>query len=178
MENLAYKDERRFEILNGKIVNMSPGAVANHNRIVVNIVRIFSSFFRGKPCDVFTDGLDVHFSKKDIFIPDVMIICNKGIIKNDGIHGAPDLVVEVLSPSTAQNDRGYKKDTYEKYGVKEYWLVDIKNKSIEIYLLQNEKYILDNIYSYDEDEKNESQKFQVSSFPELTVTLSEVFEKI
>lgn len=65
-----------------------------------------------------------------------MVVCNKDIIKKDGVHGVPDLIVEVISPSTAKKDKGYKKDLYETCGVKEYWLVDTDNRSIEVYLLK------------------------------------------
>ena len=66
-------------------------------------------------------------------------ICN-------GIHGVPDLIVEVLSHGTEKKDRGYKKDLYEKCGVREYWLVDTENQTVEVYLLKNEKFVLDEVY--------------------------------
>ena len=188
MSNLAYQEERRFEILDGKIVSMSPSSVVNHNKIMGNIYNIFSNFFKGKPCDVFADGVDVHLSKKDVFIPDVMIVCNKGIIKEDGIYGAPDLVVEILSPSTAKNDKGYKKDLYERYGVKEYWIIEIKAKSIEVYLLKEGKYVLDNVYSIfpdytlkkmTEEERNQIPKeFKTSLCQDLTIVLEDVFDNL
>ncbi|MDR1702018.1 MAG: Uma2 family endonuclease [Sporomusaceae bacterium] len=186
MSNLAYKEKARFEIHNGQIVNMSPSAVVNHNRVIVNITRIFSTYLKGRFCTVFSDGVDVHLTEKDTFIPDVMIVCNKDIIKNDGIYGAPDLVVEVLSPGSAKNDRGYKKDLYEKSGVKEYWLVGIETRSIEVYLLKDGKYILDNVYSifpdYElkkltaEEKAAIAYEFTPSLFPEMTIVIEDVFE--
>ena len=89
----------------------------------------------GKTCKAFNDGPDVYLTEEDRVIPDAMIICNKDIIKPNGIHGTPDLIAEVLSPSTAKKDRGYKKDLYERSGVKEYWIVAPTMRSIEAYLL-------------------------------------------
>ena len=106
--SLAYQEEPREELLHGKIFMMSSPSV-NHNRTASNIYYAFRNYLEGKNCEAFADGTDVYLSDEDRVIPDVMIICNKDIIQKDGIHGAPDLVVEVLSPGTAKNDRGYKK---------------------------------------------------------------------
>lgn len=78
---------------------MSPRPAVNHNRVITNISRIFSTYLRTKRCESFSDGIGVHLAEKNIMIPDV--VCNRDIIKSNGIYGAPDLVVEVLSPSTA-----------------------------------------------------------------------------
>ena len=81
---------------------------------------------------------DVHLSENDCVIPDVMIVCNSDIIKDNAIYGAPDLIVEVLSPGTEKRDRGYKKDLYERCGVREYWIVDPVSLTVEVYLLKME----------------------------------------
>ena len=187
MENLAYIDETWEELLDGKIVAMSPRPAANHNFTAENIHWIFKNYLRGnKPCRAIIDGIDVHLTEKDIVVPDVMIVCNMDIVKKDGIHGVPDLIVEVLSPATAKNDKGYKKDLYEKCGVKEYWIVDTENRSIEVYLLENNKYTLDNVYSIYPDyiiaKMKEEEKaaiiheFRTSLFNDLVVKLEDVFE--
>ncbi len=139
--SLAYQEPSREELLNGEIFMMA-GASVNHNRVAGNIYHVFRSFLKGKTCEAFSDGVDVFLTENDRVMPDVMIVCNKNIIKRDGIHGTPDLVVEVLSPSTAKNDRGYKKDLYEKSGVKEYWIADASARSIETYLLSDGKFVL------------------------------------
>ena len=76
-----------------------------------------------------------------------MVVCDPDKIKSDGVYGAPDFVVEVLSPSTAKNDRGYKKDAYAAAGVKEYWIVSPSDKSVEQYLLQDGQFVLHEVYS-------------------------------
>ena len=116
-----------------------------------------------------------------------MIVCQPEILQDDGIHGAPDLIVEVLSPSTAKRDRGYKKDLYERSGVKEYWIVDPMNKAIETYLLKNGKFVFDNLYSLypDCDLKRMTSEeiakipteFKCSLYDDLTISIKKVFSK-
>ncbi len=180
--NLAYQEEPREELLNGKIYMMSSPSV-NHNRVASHIFNAFFNYLKGKTCEVFSDGTDVFLTEEDRVIPDVMIICNKDIIEKDGIHGAPDLVVEVLSPSTAKNDKGYKKDLYEKVGIKEYWIVDPNMHSIESYLLSDGKYKLDGFYGIfpdsfgiTEKEREESKKeIPVSLYNDFSIPLEEIF---
>lgn len=180
--NLAYQEEPREELLNGKIVMMA-GASVNHNQVSGNIYHIFRNYLKGKNCRPFSDGVNVYLTKKDRVIPDVMIVCNKDIIQMNGIHGAPDLIVEVLSPGTAKNDKGYKKDLYEKSGVHEYWIVDPSVRSIEAYILTGGKYRLDEFYALfpdtlavTEEEKTESKKkISVSFYSDFSIPLEEIF---
>lgn len=183
--NLAYQEEPKKELLNGKTVMMA-GASVNHNRVAGNIYYSFRSYLKGKKCEAFSDGVDVYLTDADRVIPDAMIICNKNIIKADGIHGAPDLIVEVLSPSTAKNDKGYKKDLYEQSGVKEYWIVDPAMRSIEAYLLENGRYILKDFYGLfpdnlglTEKEKAESKKeIPISLYGDFSIPLEEIFQDL
>lgn len=188
MNNLAYKDEPREEQINGKTVLMSPSPTIGHNTVSGNIYGIFWRFLKGKRCRVFFDHVDVHLDDENTFIPDVMIVCDRDKIKQDGIHGAPDLVVEVLSPSTATRDKGTKKEAYEKAGVKEYWIVDPIAKSIDVYHLRDDRLALD--YSYvefpdwewarmTEKERSESRlSVKISLYDDLIVDVREVFENV
>lgn len=180
--NLAYQEEFREEILAGKIYMMSSPSV-NHNRVASHIFNAFFNYLKGKSCEAFSDGTDVYLTDEDRVIPDVMIICNKDIIKKDGIHGAPDLVVEVLSPGTAKIDKGYKKDLYEMSGIKEYWIADPHMHTIETYLLSDGKYQLDGYYGIfpnglgiTEKEREESKKeIPVSLYSDFSIPLEEIF---
>lgn len=189
MNNLAYNDEIRTELLNGKLVSMAPRPAINHNIVSGNIYRIFGEYLDGKPCIAFSDGVDVYLTENDRVIPDMMIVCNRDIIKKAGIYGTPDFIVEVLSPSTAKNDKGYKKELYEKAGVKEYWIVSIDERSIEVYLLKDGKYKLDNIYivypdyllvkmTEEEKKKQVITEFQTSLYDDLTISLNKIFKGI
>lgn len=182
--NLAYQEEPREEMLNGKIYVISSPSV-NHSMIASNIFYAFCTYLKGKTCRAFGDGVDVYLTEKDRVIPDVMIVCKKDIIQMDGIHGAPDLAVEVFSPNTSKNDRGYKKELYEKSGVKEYWIVDPAMHSIEVYLLSDGKYNLDEFYGLFPDsfvtkkEKEESKKeIPVSLYSDFCIPLEEIFQNL
>ena len=183
--NLAYQEEPREELLNGEIYMMSSPTV-NHSQIASNIYYAFRSYLKGKTCRAFNDGVDVYLTENDRVIPDAMIVCNKNNIKLDGIHGAPDLVVEVLSPGSAKNDKGYKKDLYEKSGVKEYWIIDPVPRSIEVYLLTDGKFALDEVYalypeglSVTEKEREETKKeIQVSLYNDFCISLEEIFKDL
>lgn len=183
--NLAYQENPREELLNGKIHIMSSPSL-NHNQIVGNIYVAFRNYLQGKPCKTFIDGVDVFLTENDRVIPDTIIVCRRDIIQIDGIHGAPDLVVEVLSPSTAKNDKGYKKNLYEKSGVKEYWIVDPVTQSIEAYLLSDGKYRLDEFYglfpdflAFTETERAESKKeIPVSLYDDFRIPLEDIFQNL
>lgn len=86
---------------------------------------------------------DVFLSPKNVFQPDICFIANENLhkIEKDGLHGAPDLVIELLSPTTPKYDLDEKKDVYERYGVKEYFIVEPSSKSIDHYWLENSKYV-------------------------------------
>ena len=183
----VFKEKRRHEILGGKIYNMAR-STTNHSRIIGNISRIFGNFLRGKKFEAFSAGVDVKFDEKNTTVPDVMIVCNKNIIKEKWIEGAPDLIVEVRSPSTARRDIGYKKDLYQKFGVKEYWLISPPERSILVYLLKDGVYELDNIYQIyddvglygmDEEEINAiAKEFKTSLYDDLIISVEEVFENV
>lgn len=182
--NLAYQDERREELINGKIVMMAP-ASAGHTYVADGILSIFRHYLKGKKCVPFGDGLLVHLTDKDKFVPDVMVVCDRDKIKPDGVYGAPDLVVEVLSPSTAKNDRTYKKDVYEQCGVSEYWLANPADKAVEVYLLENGKFVLDDVYTVRPDwmlkqmTKEEKDaivtEFKCHLYDDLIIRLDDIF---
>ena len=173
---------------------MSPRPRVEHATVCTNIACEFRSYLKGKTCRAFCDGVDVFLDENNRFIPDTMIVCNPDIIKHDGIHGAPDLVVEVLSKTRAKNDRSKKKYTYAKYGVKEYWIVDVWSKSVEVYYNQDNWFVLDNIYYYLTDEEiaennnmpdNDIDKIKeyidsikVSISDNLIVKLKDIFEYV
>ena len=183
--NVACQEEIWTEIINGKVIAMSPRPSVNHHRVSLNIANIFSGFLKGKTCQVFGDGVDLFLSEQNRFIPDGMIVCDPDKVKHGGVYGAPDLVIEVLSPGTARNDRGSKKDAYETAGVREYWIVEPEAKSVEFYLLKNGKFLLDNVYSVypdyllgkmsTEEKAAVPAEFHCSLYEDLTITLEDVF---
>ena len=184
-DSLAYQEEFREEMIGGKVVAMSPRPMYNHNHIAFNIAVLFSNYLRGKPCTVIPDGTDLYLTEEDRFVPDVMVVCDRDKIRRDGVHGAPDLVVEVLSPSTMRNDRMHKKEVYQACGVREYWLVDPENRTIEQYLLREEKLELNTVYvsipDYELERMSEKEKaevethFRCSLYSDFDIALEDIF---
>ena len=131
-----------YELINGQIVKKKACSPL-HQRIVVKLVSIFHNYVETKELgDVYISPIDVFFDRHNNTQPDVLFIKKDRnfIITKDGIQGHPDLIVEVLSPSTFRNDRTDKKDLYLHFGVSEYWIVDPKNQSVEVYCLENDAY--------------------------------------
>lgn len=186
-DNLAYQETLPEEIINGEVVMMSP-AVTGHNIIADNIHIIFGTYLRKKKCVSFGDGEAVILSSENKFIPDGMVVCDRSKIRHDGVHGAPDLVVEVLSPRTAKNDRRHKMEVYASSGVREYWIVDPTSKSIEQYLQEDGRLALHAVYvlypDYMLDIMTEAERaavqteFQCSLFDDLTIHLEDIFENV
>ena len=183
--NLTYQEEPKEELLNDKIYMMSSPTV-NHSQIASNIYYTFRSYLKGKTCRTFNDSVDVYLTENDRVIPDAMIVCNKNNIKLDGIHSAPDLVVEVLSPETVKNDKGYKKDLYEKSEIKEYWIIDPMPRSIEVYLLTDGKFALDEVYALypeglsatDKEREETKKEIQVSLYNDFCISLEKIFKDL
>ena len=184
----AYSEDHTqdYEIINGQVYMMARPSI-KHAQIKGNILGVFKSYLKGKKCRPF-DEVDVFFSEDDNFIPDVIIVCDPEIIEENAIYGTPDLVVEILSPSTARNDKIRKKAAYEKYGVKEYWIVDPMSKSVEVYLRKEDKLILDDVYSTykdfeskaltDEEKAAVKQAIKVSLYDDFYVQMSDIFENV
>lgn len=185
--HLAYQqDDIWEERIEGKVVAMSPRPMVNHNQVAFNVSVLFHSYLKGKTCRVFSDGYDLFLDEENNFVPDMMVVCNPDKIKPNGIYGAPDLVVEVLSPGTAKYDRGPKKKVYERCGVREYWIVDPLNRSVEQYLLQDGALELETVYaifpSYTLEKMSEEDRaaiitrFKCSLFDDFEIALEDIFQ--
>lgn len=182
-------DERRKEIINGRVVMMSPARL-DHLQVSGNLYRFFGNYLQGKTCRVFPDGAKVELSEKDQFIPDLVIVCDPSKLQGTKIVGAPDLVVEILSPTTANNDRIYKKQIYEAHGVKEYWIISIETRTVEVYQLQDGELKPGAIYLHPlrfsgsagaADAKrfaSPSAEIRCSLFPDLFIPLKMIFDLV
>jgi len=144
--NLAYQDDPREELIDGKIIAMSPRPSYNHNKAASNVYRRFADYLEKRKCEAIADGTDLYLNETNRFIPDMMVVCDPDKIKWDGVHGAPDLVAEVLSPATRRRDKKEKMQAYGFAGVREYWLVDPSSESVEVYLNEGGSFRLDNVY--------------------------------
>lgn len=180
----ALVDYDKSELIDGVVYDMSPANI-RHIRIQGHIQRIIGNFLQGKRCMVFSEA-EVRFDEANKFIPDICIVCDPGKIKTSYIEGAPDFVAEILSPSTKKRDLTVKMRVYEKYGVREYWIVDPKAESIDVYLLKDGKLELEETYhniTYQEwEEMDEEERarqrlsLKLSLYDELEIQIKEVFE--
>ncbi|MCL0070593.1 Uma2 family endonuclease [Dehalococcoidia bacterium] len=139
-KNLPESETKRYELLGGELV-MVPSPSEAHQSISRNLLFLLWKFVRDNALGVvYHAPFDIVFSEEDIAQPDLIYISNerRGIITPDDVRGAPDLVIEILSPSTAGRDRTYKKTLYARHGVKEYWIVDPKEKTVEVMSLGEE----------------------------------------
>jgi len=179
---LTWLDDKARELIHGFIKKMSPAPRTEHAEISYNISWYFGNVVKSKKnkCKVFTAPFDVRFpqngetadDKIDTVVqPDICVICDLSKIDKRGCCGAPDLIVEILSPATFKKDVTEKFDLYEKSGVKEYWIVHPNSQAINVYLLQeNGKYDEGTIYEFE-------GKIPVSIFDNYQIDLKNIFEK-
>lgn len=138
-ERFSYQDyqtwpeDERWEILDGKAYSMTPVPTMRHQRTVGNLYHILRTVLRDKPCLVCIEPTDVVLSDYDVVQPDVFVVCDPLKITEKNVQGAPDVIVEVISPATGRKDRREKKDLYERLGVQEYILVDPDGDYVERY---------------------------------------------
>lgn len=127
-------DDVRYQLINGELV-LAPSPSTRHQSISSELFVVLHQFVRQHGLGMVWDApLDVVLSDNEVFQPDILFVSNerRAIVTEANIQGAPDLVVEILSPSTRQNDEGHKKDVYSRYGVKEYWIVDPEERKVAV----------------------------------------------
>ncbi|MBQ3442497.1 MAG: Uma2 family endonuclease [Selenomonadaceae bacterium] len=150
-----------YEIIEG-VKFMAPSPGWGHVNVSANLVKIIGSYASiNKLGIVAADNFDVHFPDGSLFKPDFIFVSAekaKSFFKNKDstLHGVPDMLAEIFSRSTMKRDLGIKKDVYERNGVGEYWIIDPWSENIQVYLLRDGKYFLDDVYhNWSEDELNE-----------------------
>jgi Uma2 family endonuclease len=165
----SWSDDQRYELVGGEPFAMSPSPGSRHQRIARRLSASFESYFEGKRCEHFFAPFDVKLSDKDIVQPDLFVVCNKSQIKRTHIEGAPALVVEIISPSSAAHDRIRKMDLYARFGVKEVWLATPYPPMVEIFLLDGASYR--RVSAFQKEDELVS-----ATFPELRIPLEPVFD--
>lgn len=147
-EYLTWPEDARCELIDGLAYAMSPAPTLAHQDFAGEIYIQLRHWLKDKPCRVFIAPLDVRLPKANeedgevdtVVQPDVIVVCQKDKLDKRGVRGAPDFVVEVLSPSTASHDHLRKRRVYERAGVLEYWLVHPTDKIVTIYRLDSGSY--------------------------------------
>jgi len=173
---VTWSEDERWELIYGIAYNMSPAPTRKHQGIFTNIIREFSNYLKDKNCKIYGAPFDVRLSKgfkvdKDVDTvvqPDISVFCDEKKLDDRGAVGAPDLIVEILSPSTAAKDLREKFYLYEKVGVKVYWIVDPVNETLTVYVLnKNGKYPVGKVYAGED-------KIKVNIFDDLEIKMEDV----
>ncbi|MFJ1263020.1 Uma2 family endonuclease [Capnocytophaga canis] len=172
---LLWRFEERVELLKGKIFKMSPAPSLKHQRISLNITLFLGNYFKNQKCQLFVAPFDVRLPKKDekgdnihtVVQPDLCVICDESKLDERGCIGAPDLIIEILSPGNSKKEMKNKFELYQESGVEEYWIVNPTDENILVNVLEDGKYrILKPVV----DEYITSVKF-----PELKIHTSDIF---
>jgi len=145
-------DDERYELIEGELL-MTPSPNTFHQHICGKLFLYIAQYvLENNMGKVFFAPYDVVLGKENVFEPDIIFVSNENldIITEANIKGAPDLIIEVLSPSTAYRDLVKKKRIYAKFGVKEYWIVDPEEKTVELYVLKERQFDLKKSYRADE----------------------------
>ena len=176
---LKWDDNERWELIDGIAYNMTPAPRPIHQLVLGELHYQLKSFLRGKKCQVFAAPFDVCLPESDesdelsntVVQPDISVVCDRNKVNEAGCKGAPDLIVEILSPSTAGKDQKIKLIKYEQSGVREYWIVDPINRTVYVYLLgENGVYERPAVYV-------ETDSPEVKIFPGLVIDLESVFSE-
>ena len=143
---LLWKLKERVEIIKGKIMAMSPAPNRLHQDISLKLTSEFLKVFPSDGCKLYVAPFDVRFpdengNVKTVVQPDLCVICDPNKLDERGCLGAPDLVVEILSPGNSKREMKDKYELYQEYGVSEYWVVRPEERNIHIYVLENGRYI-------------------------------------
>jgi len=176
---LNWPNDERWELINGIAYDMAPAPSRTHQKISRELLTIFNTFLSGKKCEVYNAPFDVRLPESNesdneiitVVQPDILVVCDKSKLDDKGCRGVPDLIIEILSPSTIHKDMREKFFLYERVKVKEYWIVHPEDKTVMVFMLeQDAKYRKPDIY-FDED------KIRVGILDGFEVDLKSVFKE-
>ncbi|MCH5598449.1 Uma2 family endonuclease [Niabella ginsengisoli] len=175
---LLWRFKERVELFKGKIFKMSPAPNVSHQKVSLALTRNLDKVFHQSDCQLFVAPFDVRLvnykqSKEDeqihtVVQPDLCVICDENKIDTRGCVGAPDLIIEILSPGNTRKEMNIKFDLYQENGVLEYWMVDVTDRAIFMYVLENGKYIGLKPFS-------EESMVQSNVFPQLHFAVNNIF---
>lgn len=175
----SWPEDERWELIDGVAWNMSPAPARRHQKMLGDVHLVFREYFEGKSCEVYLAPFDVFFPADEnqnmydvttVVQPDLSVICDPNKLIDQGCYGAPDLAIEILSPYTMKKDLNEKFRLFERSAVLEYWIVDLGNRFIRIFKLQETR-------EYDAGEIFETGDTALSShFPGLAVLVDDLIE--
>ncbi len=172
---LTWNFDERVELIKGELFQMSPAPRRLHQRVAMELSTCLNHFFKNRKCSVYAAPFDVRLfpsiSDEDTFTvvqPDICVICNLDKLDDRGCKGAPDLIVEILSPATMKKDLQDKFELYQESVVKEYWIAHPEEKIIKVFYLENGRYQISKKYTV-------VDKLISVIFPDLEIDLEDVF---
>ncbi|MDD5113146.1 MAG: Uma2 family endonuclease [Methylobacter sp.] len=144
----TWPEDVRYELIDGDAYLMAPAPDVAHQEVAGEIYHQVRLALKGKPCRALIAPVDVRLPKLNeaddridtVVQPDVLVVCDESKLDRRGVRGAPDWIVEVLSPSTASHDQIKKRQLYERHGVREYWLIHPVDRVLTVYILSNGEY--------------------------------------
>ncbi|MEW6608450.1 MAG: Uma2 family endonuclease [bacterium] len=173
---LKWPNEERWELIDGIAYDMSPSPSRRHQEIVGSIFVQFHNYLKDKSCQVYVAPFDVRLPEADeaeeeietVVQPDIVVVCETKKLDDRGCLGAPDIIIEILSPYTAKKDLITKYHLYERHQVKQYWIFDPITEEVVIFKLKENKYV-------EPEEYKKEEKIQVDIFKGLEIDLSTIF---
>lgn len=176
---LTWPDDVRYELIDGDAYLMAPAPDLPHQEVAGEIFRQAANALLGRPCRVLIAPVDVRLPKQNeadeyidtVVQPDVLVVCDPNKLDRRGVRGAPDWVVEVLSPSTSGHDQIKKRLLYERHGVREYWLVHPVDRVLTVYRLLDGEYGKPEIYEL-------CGETAVSAVPGIVIQWDELAERL
>ncbi|MGB0522906.1 MAG: Uma2 family endonuclease [Flammeovirgaceae bacterium] len=173
---LTWQFQERVELIKGKLFKMSPAPSRQHQKISRNLATAIGVYFEDKPCEYYAAPFDVRLATKDerdneiltVVQPDLCVICDSNKLDDKGCLGAPDWIIEILSPGNSKKELKNKYKIYEESGVKEYWLVHPSESTVFIYVLKNGEFV--GLQPVTEDEI-----VSPTLFHSLTIDLHKIF---
>lgn len=176
---LNWPDNIRYELIDGDAYLMSPAPDLAHQEVAGEIFRQAANALLGSSCRALIAPIDVRLPKQDeaderidtVVQPDVLVVCDSNKLDRRGVRGAPDWVVEVLSPSTAGHDQIKKRQLYERHGVREYWLIHPIDRVLTIYRLIDGEYGMPELYEL-------GGETAVSVLPDIVIQWDELVARL
>lgn len=151
---LTWGEHERMELLDGEAVMMAPPSRI-HQEILTELTRQLANFLEGKPCKVYPAPFGVRLFENDgdapedvntVVEPDISVVCSHSKLDEYGCKGASDLIIEILSPSTARHDRLVKLGQYQRAAVREYWIVSPAERTVQVFLLEGRSLLPHEVY--------------------------------
>ena len=178
-DTLSWDEQERIELIYGDPVMMAPASARNHQEASGELFGQLHNYLKGKRCKVYHVPFAVRPFERDgddpesvdtMVEPDITVVCDPSKLDDIGCKGAPDLVMEILSPTTQRHDKLTKFNLYQRAGVQEYWIVDPASKSVQVFVLEDGHYAA-------KDFGAAADKLSVNIFEDCVIDLSEVFSE-